>query len=78
MLIHFSFDLYLAVLANYYLEDRKTGEGSYNLLSAMNGCIGGLVSITGGCGVIEPWAAVIVGFVAGLLYLYTSKLMVRL
>ncbi|KAL7460627.1 hypothetical protein ACHAXS_001071 [Conticribra weissflogii] len=44
----------------------------------MNGCLGGLVSITGSCGVVEPWAAVIIGFVAGLSYLLTSKLLVRL
>lgn len=44
----------------------------------MNGCLGGLVSITGSCGVIEPWAAVIIGAVAGLLYLSTSKLLIRL
>lgn len=44
----------------------------------MNGCLGGLVSVTGSCGVIEPWAAVITGFVAGLLYLSTSKLLIRL
>jgi Amt family ammonium transporter len=55
-----------------------SGEGSFSLASAMNGCLGGLVSITGSCGVIEPWAAVIIGAVAGLLYLSTSKLLIRL
>ena len=44
----------------------------------MNGCLGGLVSITGSCGVVDPWCAVITGFVAGLLYISTSKLLIRL
>ena len=44
----------------------------------MNGTLSGLVSITGGCAVIEPWAAVVIGFAAGVLYLCTSKLLVRM
>lgn len=30
------------------------------------------------CGVIEPWAAIIIGSVAGVLYLWSSDLLVRL
>ncbi|EED90411.1 predicted protein, partial [Thalassiosira pseudonana CCMP1335] len=67
-----------SLAANYYVEERKTGEGTFSLSSAMNGCLGGLVSITGGCAVVEPWAAVVIGFIAGLLYLFTSKLLIRL
>ena len=67
-----------SLMANYYVLERQTGEGSFTLSSAMNGCLGGLVSITGGCGVVEPWAAVIIGFIAGLSYLVTSKFLVRL
>ena len=66
-----------SLLVNYHIEDKKMGEGSFSLTSAMNGCLGGLVSITGGCGVVEPWAAVVIGFIAGLLYLYSSKVLVR-
>lgn len=67
-----------ALVTNYYFEERKSGEGSFSLSSAMNGCLGGLVAITGSCGVVEPWAAVVTGFVAGLLYLVTSKMLIRL
>ncbi|KAL7525350.1 hypothetical protein ACHAWF_001327, partial [Thalassiosira exigua] len=67
-----------ALVANYVLEDRSLGEGSFSLSYAMNGCLGGLVSITGGCALIEPWSAVVIGIVAGLLYLCTSKLLVRI
>ncbi len=58
--------------------ERKTGEGNFSLFAAMNGCLAGLVGITGGCAVVEPWAAVIIGSVSGLLYLLSSKLLVRL
>ena len=67
-----------ALVVNYILEERKTGEGSFSLTYAMNATLGGLVSITGSCGVVEPWAAVIIGFIAGILYLNTSKLLIRM
>jgi Amt family ammonium transporter len=44
----------------------------------MNGSLSGLVAITAGCGVVEPWAAVVIGMVAGWIYIYTSDLLVRL
>ena len=50
----------------------------FDLLQAMNGSLAGLVSITSACGVVEPWAAVVIGGMAGVLYLYGSKLLVRL
>jgi len=57
--------------------ERYTGEAVFNLNFAMNGCLGGLVSITSGCAVIEPWAGILTGFVAGLLYLWMSKQLVK-
>lgn len=44
----------------------------------MNGCLTGLVAITAGCATVETWAAVVIGFFAGLFYLLASKLLVRL
>mmetsp|Transcript_7344 Transcript_7344/g.16003 ORF Transcript_7344/g.16003 Transcript_7344/m.16003 type:complete len:526 (-) Transcript_7344:321-1898(-) len=67
-----------AMSANYIYDERKTGEGTFSLTYAMNGTLGGLVSITGACGFVEPWAAVIIGLVAGLIYLTMSKLLVRM
>jgi ammonium transporter, Amt family len=45
---------------------------------AMNGVLSGLVAITSGCGVVEPWAAIVIGIVAGWVYLWTSNLLLRL
>eukprot|EP00554_Chaetoceros_debilis_P007667 CAMPEP_0194076016 /NCGR_PEP_ID=MMETSP0149-20130528/2895_1 /TAXON_ID=122233 /ORGANISM="Chaetoceros debilis, Strain MM31A-1" /LENGTH=446 /DNA_ID=CAMNT_0038756653 /DNA_START=211 /DNA_END=1551 /DNA_ORIENTATION=- len=66
-----------ALLANVIYNERKTGEPLYKLSAAMNGCLAGLASITGSCGVIEPWAAIVIGAVSGLLYLGTSYILIK-
>ena len=38
-----------------------------------DGALAGLVAITSGTSTIEPWGAIIVGFVAGALYILGSK-----
>lgn len=44
----------------------------------MNGCLTGLVAITGGCASVDTWSAVLIGMVAGWVYMFTSKLILRL
>jgi Amt family ammonium transporter len=67
-----------ALFANLWILERYTGEPYFDLKYAMNGTISGLVAITAGCGVVEPWAAVLIGFIAGLLYIGSSKGILRL
>merc|ERR1739844_473274 len=50
----------------------------YDITMAMNGCLGGLVGITANCSVVEPWAAVLIGLVSGIVYVFSSKLLVKL
>jgi Amt family ammonium transporter len=67
-----------ALFVNFFLLERQTGEPIFDLKMAMNGSLAGLVAITGGAGVVEPWAAIVIGAVAGLLYLGGTQLLVRL
>jgi len=68
----------VGLLVNLFHSVRQTGDPIYKLSAAMNGCLTGLTAITGSCGVIEPWTAIVIGGVAGLLYLYSSSLLDRL
>jgi len=49
---------------------RKT----YDLMLILNCILAGLVSITAPCAVVEPWAALLIGMIGGLVYIGSSKL----
>ena len=66
-----------ALFTNLWIEERQTGEAKFDLICLMNGCLIGLVSITAGCGTVEPWAAVVIGLIAGWLYLLGSAWLIR-
>ena len=67
----------VALFYNYVHQKRLTGVGQYDLVHTMNGVLSGAVAVTASCAVIEPWAAVIVGSVAGVLYLYGSQALIK-
>merc|ERR1719223_2482524 len=56
----------------------KTGETMYDITMCMNGALSGLVGITAGCSVCEPWAAFVIGVIAGWVYIGFSNLLVWL
>ena len=59
------------------LKNRKEN-GKYNISALTNGILSGLVSITAGCGSVEPYGAFIIGLIGGLIYMTFSNLLYRL
>lgn len=67
-----------AMFTSTWLDYRSTGLHTYDLAYTMNGLLTGLVAITAGCAAVHSWAAVVIGIVAGWIYLAASKMLVKL
>lgn len=68
----------VALFLNLFVLERYTGEPYFDLKYAMNGSLSGLVSITAGCGVVEPWASCVIGVFAGVIFLLGTRGLVLL
>lgn len=66
-----------SLFTNLMYQERVTGEATFDVGHALNGALSGLVSITAGCSVFEPWSAIIVGFFSGWFYLICSNLLLK-
>ena len=55
-----------------------TGKAMYGVENMGNGCLAGLAAITASCNVVRPWAAIVIGTVAGALYLFASKVSIKM
>lgn len=56
------------------LFGKRLLSGHWNVTDVCNGLLGGFAAITGGCSVVEPWAAIVCGFVAALVLIGCNKL----
>ncbi|XP_042508054.1 ammonium transporter 1 member 1-like [Macadamia integrifolia] len=56
------------------LFGKRLMSGHWNVTDVCNGLLGGFAAITGGCSVVEPWAAIICGFVAAWVLIGCNKL----
>ena len=50
----------------------------FDVKSICNGILAGLVAITAGCDVVEPWAAVCIGIIAAFVYSFWAKFMLAM
>lgn len=57
------------------LSASSTGHLVWDTIAAGNGALAGLVSITAATSVVHPWAAIIIGFIGGFVYVGASNLM---
>lgn len=73
-----SFSGISAMLTDTVIGMMTTGETAYDVGYTMNGILGGLVAITAGCSVVDPWAAVVIGIIAGWVYLGFSKFLIMM
>ena len=56
----------------------KLIEGTYDISMGLNGVLAGLVSVTANCAVVNPWHAIIIGFVGSIILFFGSKLVQKL
>ncbi|QAY66399.1 ammonium transporter [Paenibacillus protaetiae] len=47
--------------------------GKADITATLNGTLAGLVAITASCAFVDPWAAVVIGAVAGILVVFSAK-----
>ncbi|KAJ8647509.1 hypothetical protein MRB53_000532 [Persea americana] len=60
------------------LFGRRLILGHWDALDVCNGLLGGFVAITSGCSVVEPWAAIVCGFVAAWVLIGLNILSLKL
>lgn len=59
-----------------YLKNRSSNvkkSGHWSLVQTLNGILAGLVGITAGCSVVDPWGALLIGILSGLVYMTASE-----
>ncbi|MEU5861144.1 ammonium transporter [Nonomuraea sp. NPDC047529] len=67
-----------AVAAGAWLVVEKLRDGHATSLGVASGAVAGLVAITPACGFVDPWAAMVIGLVAGAVCAYAVGLKYRL
>ncbi|GII83056.1 ammonium transporter [Sphaerisporangium siamense] len=67
-----------AVAAGAWIVVEKLRDGHSTTLGVASGAVAGLVAITPACGFVDPWAAMVIGAIAGAVCAYAVGLKYRL
>ncbi|MDP4504629.1 ammonium transporter [Nonomuraea turcica] len=67
-----------AVAAGAWMLVEKLRDGHATTLGVASGAVAGLVAITPACGFVDPWAAVVIGLLAGVICAYAVGLKYKL
>nr|CAH67993.1 OSIGBa0157K09-H0214G12.4 [Oryza sativa] len=67
-----------SVAALTTLFGKRLQTGHWNVVDVCNGLLGGFAAITAGCSVVDPWAAIICGFVSAWVLIGLNALAARL
>jgi Amt family ammonium transporter len=67
-----------AVAAGAWLVVEKMRDGHATSLGVASGAVAGLVAITPACGFVDPWAAMLIGLLAGVICAYAVGLKYKL
>lgn len=67
----------VTVMGMHFLYYKETKD-KYSTTRLCNGALAGLVAVTCSCNMIRPYAAVIVGVLAGITYSSSSALLIKL
>ncbi|WP_214413464.1 ammonium transporter [Sphaerisporangium fuscum] len=67
-----------AAAAGAWILVEKLRDGHSTTLGVASGAVAGLVAITPACGFVDPWAAIVIGLIAGAVCAYAVGLKYRL
>lgn len=69
---------FTSVFLKHPIAGTYSDKMKYDVGALCNGILFGLVSITAGCNNIEPWGALIIGFLGAIIYGLSTRMMLAL
>lgn len=67
----------IAGVTTFFIKNKVSGQNlnvRFDFSGMTNGILAGLVGITAACGDVEPWAALVIGFISSFVYCLTVRI----